>query len=215
MNWQEFIETLMRDFRLSSIELEQKTGVSNAVISQLKTGKTKKPNQYTIRKLEEGLNIRIDDSDPNNITYKKIQPIPFEGAIPAREYPLLSEVYAGEPDKFDIELYDEKEYFAYKYPSHRCFALRVNGHSMETTLKDGDVVLVDMDSPPVPGDIVAVKLKNGNQYIKRYYPINEYFIKLSSDNPDYDVRLIDTKDIVAIHPVVAINLYTRNFSRRG
>lgn len=212
MNWQELIETLMREFRLSSIELEQKTGVSNAVISQLRTGKTKKPNQYTIRKIEKGLNIRIDDSDPENIKYKKIE-IPFEGAIPASEYPVLSEVYAGEPEKFDVELYDEKEYFIYKYPHHRCFALRVNGRSMETTLRDGDVVLVDMDLEPVAGDIVAVKLRNGNQYIKRYYPINEFFIKLTSDNPDYDVRVIDTKDIIAIHPVVAINLNIRNIKK--
>jgi phage repressor protein C with HTH and peptisase S24 domain len=212
MNWQEFIDTLLRDFRMSSLELEQKTSVSNASISQLRTGKTKKPNQFTIKNLEKGLGIRINDRDPDKITYtklseKELEPgHEFKDTIPAYKYPLLGVVYAGEPDLLDHELTDEYEYFPYRKNSNRCFSLRVNGKSMETTVQDGAVVLADMDAQLTDGCLVAVKLKNGTQYIKRYYNLNYVFVKLSSDNPEYGVRLIDKSDILVCYRIVMINL---------
>lgn len=212
MNWQDFIEQLLRDFRLSSLELEQKTSVSNASISQLRTGKTKKPNQFTIKNLEKGLGIRIDDRDPSNITYTIIskEDLPpgheFTDTRPAYRYPLIATVYAGEPALLDHEHVDEYSYFPYRKNNHRCFAVRVNGKSMETTIQDGAEVLVDMDAQLADGCLVAVKLKNGNQYLKRYYNLNYVFVKLSSDNPEYGVRLIDKSDILVCYRVVMINL---------
>ncbi len=217
MNWKEFLPRLLKDFRLSSSEFEIRTGVSNVIVSNIKTGRTDKPAQNTIGKIEEALKIKIDDSDPENISYRKIelQQSKFDNVIPITEYPVLSEVFAGEPNKIEIEYHDIKEPFPYYKAGHNCFALKVNGSSMETTLRDGDVILVDMSLEPMNGDLVAVKLKNGNQYIKRFYKMdNEIFIKLTSDNSEYGVRLIDTNDIVAIHPVVSVNFNIRNVERR-
>lgn len=206
MNWKTFIDRLMRDFRVSSLELEERTGVSNAIISQLKTGKTVKPSQFTIKKLEEGLGIKIDDFDPENITYSKVKESKvagFEGEIPVAKIPMLSEVYAGEPQYLDTEFHDEYHFFVNLKPNHRCFALRVSGKSMETTLKDSAIVVVDMDAEYKEGDIVAVRLKNGEQYIKRFYDLNYAFIKLTSDNSDFGVRLIDKNDIDKIYKVAS------------
>jgi phage repressor protein C with HTH and peptisase S24 domain len=124
-------------------------------------------------------------------------------------------VYAGEPEMLYIEHHNETASFIYNRKDHRCFALRVSGKSMETTLKDGDVVLVDMDILPADGDLVAVKHRNGHQYIKRFKNLNYAFVQLSSDYSDYGIRVIDKNDIESIYPVVSINLNIRNGDRRN
>ncbi len=206
MNWSEFVKNIQQDFRLSDTDFENVTGVSRVILHRIRNGETKKPNQYTIKRLEEGLGIKINDSDQDNITYNKVKEpkaAGFEGEIPVSKIPLLSEVYAGEPEYLDTEFHDEFHYFVNMKPSHRCFALRVSGKSMETTLKDGSIVIVDMDANYKEGDIVAVRLKNGEQYIKRFYDMNYAFIKLTSDNSDYGVRLIDKEHIDKIYKVAS------------
>lgn len=220
MNWSEFISEIENGLlgkRYSDYELAGVINVKREVIYKIKTGLTSKPQQSTINKLEQGLKIKIDASDPENITCKKTQDKPpadkFDDVMSVFIYPLISTVYAGEPEALYIEHHDENADFVYGKKHHRCFALRVSGKSMETTLRDGDVVLVDMDLVPADGDLVAVKLKNGHQYIKRYKNLNYAFIQLSSDNSDYGIRVIDKNDIEAIYPVVSINLNIRNGDR--
>jgi phage repressor protein C with HTH and peptisase S24 domain len=155
--------------------------------------------------------ITIDDTDTGGTPLTKVEErkpdyAEFEDAIQINKYPVLGTVYAGEPKLLYHQNYEETSYFAYERQQHSCFALRVNGHSMETTLKDGDEVLVDMDAALENGCLAAVKLKNGHQYIKRYYDMNFAFIKLTSDNEEYGVRLIDKNDVMAIYRVVRINL---------
>jgi phage repressor protein C with HTH and peptisase S24 domain len=207
MNWQEFINWLLdNELRLSTVDVENLTGIKNPIIYRWKEGSVGKPQRSTIKRLEDGLGIKIDDRDPENITYKKVKETKvggFEGEIPVTKIPLLSEVYAGEPQYLDTEYHDEYHFFVNMKPNHRCFALRVSGKSMETTLKDGAIVVVDMDAEYKDGDIVAVRLKNGEQYIKRFYDMNYAFIKLTSDNSDYGVRLIDKEHIDKIYKVAS------------
>lgn len=220
MDWAELIKELFREFRYNTYKFEKDFGVSNVAIGKILNGITKKPNTQTIKIIEDAFNIKIDDSDPANLTYiksatsQKKDEAAFDDKIQTIEYPILSEVFAGNPDKIDVEYVSRHETFTYFRRNHRCFALKVNGDSMETTLRSGDTVLVDMDLQPIDGDLVAVKLKNGNQYIKRFKDLNYAFIQLSSDNPDYGVRIIDKNDIVAIYPVVSINLNLRNGERK-
>ncbi|MEW6196805.1 MAG: S24 family peptidase [Bacteroidota bacterium] len=220
MDWPELIKELFREHRYNTYKFEKDFGVSNVAIGKILNGITKKPNTQTIKIIENAFNIKIDDSDPNNLSYiklpveKKKEETDFDDKIQIIEYPILSEVFAGNPDRIDVEYVSQHESFTYFRRNHRCFALKVNGNSMETTLRNGDIVLVDMDLQPMDGDLVAVKLKNGNQYIKRYKDLNFAFIQLSSDNPDYGVRIIDKNDIVAIYPIVSINLNLRNGERK-
>lgn len=210
-----FIEELLRDFRLSTYTLETRYQLKgfSAKYSGLKSGRTRSLNQGTIASLEKALNIKIDDSDPNQITYLRLQPqtekqtIPesnqeFSGTSSVYPYPLLGTVYAGEPKNLYHSSYDKIAKFTYTKKGHHCFALEVDGKSMESTLKDGSTVLVDMEAPLEKDCIVAVKLKNGAQYIKRYEDVNYSFIRLKSDNGDYGERFIDKNDIEAMYRVV-------------
>jgi phage repressor protein C with HTH and peptisase S24 domain len=209
MKWSEFLGILLKDFRMSENQLAQATGLTQTTINRISSGKTKLPYQVTVRQLEEGLKIKIDDRDPDNITYTRISDSideRLDGAGQVWYYPVLATVYAGEAEMLDHQTHDRSEPYTYNKKGHRCYSLVVSGKSMETTLRDGDTVLVDMDIALENNCLVAVKLKNGMQYIKRYHDLNYAFVKLTSDNPDYDVRLIDKNDIIACHRVVQINL---------
>ena len=161
-----------------------------------------------IREIQKYITISDNSSSSPLPAVKEDKPgyQEFDDEIPINKYPVLGTVYAGEPKLLYHQSYEESSYFAYNRHQRTCFALRVNGNSMETTLKDGDEVLVDMESVLENGCLAAVKLKNGHQYIKRYYDVNFAFIKLTSDNEEYGVRLIDKNDISAIYRVVRINL---------
>lgn len=204
MSWKLFIQGLLRDFRISDYQLAEISGLRQPTIFRLIKGETDKPTQNTIKKIEEGLNIKIDDSNPENITYKKLPKFSdLKEKVPIRMIPLLTEVYAGDPDQIDI-IAEDSIPFITDVPEHRYCAVRVRGNSMNTTLRDGEIVIVDFDAPIKNGDIVVVKLRDGSQYIKRYYNENYAFIKLTSDNHEYGVRLIDKNDIEVIHKVSMI-----------
>lgn len=212
-----------QDFIIELLQKLKNAGISQAFIAR-KVGLTPQNFNYHLKESPElDLDIynaiireakKLIDLTPEEKPVNDSQDT-FEGKIQAFQYPILATVFAGDPNLIDLEHYDEVSFFTYKKNNNRCFALRVNGRSMETTLNDGDIVLVDMDLLPVDGDLVAVKLKNGNQYIKRYKNLNFAFVQLSSDNPNYDVRLIDKNDIVAIFPVVQIVLNIRDEKRRN
>lgn len=210
----ELLLDISKEFRSSSYELETKYGITGISVkmSELKKNPERKLTQKSIRDIEKALNITINDSDPENITYTKNKPeqeVPFEGVIQVYNYPILNNVYVGDPGMLKNES-NETGVFAYKKGEGECFGLRVNGSSMKTALNNGDIVLVDMGLKPINGDLVVVKLKNGEQFIKKFYQLNDGFIKLSSDNPDNDVELIREVDIQVIYSVVQIVLNVKN-----
>lgn len=141
-----------------------------------------------------------------NDLIKIIKPIDIEtgidGAIPLVKYPVLAEVFAGPAELLDAQVVSEYKEFEYKSNSNRCFAVKVNGESMDSTLPHGTTVLVDMDSEIIEDDIVVVRLSNGNQYIKRFHNVSKDLIELSSDNSNYARKLISKDDIEVIFPVV-------------
>jgi len=202
------LKTLAKAKGWKNYELAEIVGVSAAHIKKYFEGKFN-PLKF-IDKLADGYCSKDEiswlltgDGRPPISDKEKIErESGFRGAVPTYDYPVLANVYAGDPKLLMHEVIGEYYPFPYKKNNNRCFVLRVNGDSMETTLSDGDLVLCDMDEPVTDGSLVAVVLKNGKQYIKRFHDINFAFIQLSSDNPKFDTRVIDKNDIVAMYKVV-------------
>lgn len=93
-------------------------------------------------------------------------------------------------------------------PIQNKFGLRVNDESMQPALPKGAIALVDTEAEILEGDIVAVKLKNGDQLIRRFNKINPELIQLISDNPNYEDKIITIDDIEVIFksPEYFVNL---------
>lgn len=71
MSWKKFIECIKTDLGYSIYDIEKITGISNATLYKMQNGKTKTVYSPTKRDLEKGLNITINDTDPDNVTYTK------------------------------------------------------------------------------------------------------------------------------------------------
>lgn len=109
-------------------------------------------------------------------TAKRIPGIPILGAIPAG----LADLRSQEPDgvvHVDLE--------ALKIPkSSRTFALKVTGDSMiGKCIMDGDVVILEQNADPKPGDVVAA-LIDGQSTLKTYL-LDRGRPYLRAENPRY------------------------------
>lgn len=205
MSWQTFLEKLLKDFRISDYELSKIAGISAPTFNRIRRGETEKPYQNTIKKIEEGLRIKIDDRDPNNITYKRLpDKIEFEKIEPnLHEYPVITTVYGGaSPNMFVAENIEEFIILPYE-KKENCFAVRVKGDSMNHKVEEGDIILVDMTKEITNGSIVIARLRDGRQLIKRYRNLHPN-IMLYSDNGNYEPMFVNANDIEAIYKVVGI-----------
>ena len=100
-------------------------------------------------------------------------------------------------------------WFTSQSQADRCFAVDVEGDSMEPELHDGDVAIVDTDEEPQNDDIVVMYDKADELgYIKRYR-MTDNCVMFISLNPAYDTMvfpLTDFTDRIVIHgKVIAVN----------
>lgn len=87
--------------------------------------------------------------------------------------PLISAVQAGNPTDHGDPCYDEF-IEVYGQLSSDCYALRVAGDSMSPLMDNGDIVIVDPNRWPKPGDCIVARSELENlaeATVKRYYPI--------------------------------------------
>lgn len=193
MSWSTFITKIEQDFRISGTELEQKTGIQRSVFYKLRKGITKKPNQQTVKRLEEGLNIKIDDSDPEKIIY--IQNLFSKDIelfhIPCNQFAMVSqilkpaEVFNNENIIGTITLpYSKKE---------NCFVI---------SNEDKEKILVDMTSEVLPGNLTAARLKNSEQFIRYYRSLPDNYIQLYSKNYKDEPCTIKKDQVECLYKVV-------------
>jgi phage repressor protein C with HTH and peptisase S24 domain len=193
-------------------EIIEKSGLSQAWVAQ-RLGYTAQNLSYHLNQAAEldrdiyekilnlleriGKITETESSEPGNIPNIKV----LEDNIKLYPYPLIATVSAG-PGVFDATIPQEQYYMDFKPNGHRLYAVKVDGNSMDSTIPDGSIVLVDMDLALTNNCVAVIKLSNGKQYIKRYKDLNYEFISLHSDNRAYEPFIIAKKDIECIHKVV-------------
>jgi phage repressor protein C with HTH and peptisase S24 domain len=119
-------------------------------------------------------------------------------------FPIVSNLSAGSLKEYS-EASDLEDTVVLPYPNKNCIVLRVEGNSMKPKIDDGDLVLLDLNKSIKNKDIVAVRLKSGEQMIKRYKNNEpQKSIILYSDNPEYPPTEINENKIEVIYRVVKI-----------
>ena len=97
------------------------------------------------------------------------------------------------------------------------FALSVRGDSMAPEIQEGDVVVIDPDVDPLPGDIVAAKNGSHEATLKQYRPRGtndqgqEYF-ELVPLNPVYPTMRSDHHHVTIIGTMMEHRRYRRRKS---
>lgn len=167
-----------------------KLGISTAGVQNLERDETM-PN------LELGLKIAE--------LYKKSILWVLNGTEEAFDrIPVIGNTQAG-PDKvwFD-NLYPDNfshEYVNLPAKGKHIYGLRVVGDSMKGVYAEGDIVLVDPDSPPIFGEDVIVKTEN-DVMVKRLARIVDKKVYLDSSNTAFDRIIKNLEEIELMHPVI-------------
>jgi phage repressor protein C with HTH and peptisase S24 domain len=211
MNWKDFIEQLLKDFRTSSYEIQKKFGINSAIISNLRNGKNN-PSQATIKALEDAFSIKIHDEDIDNIYYT------------TRSLPTFEE----KNNYHDTETIDSKnvfnkfpliamsnaplnhipkdavlDYIIFPYPlKEGCYAMKINSDNMGSVIKNGDIALIDPGLEIVNGSTVFCRLISGEHHIKFFRKITTNLVQLYSENPNIEPIIIDMSQIETLHKVV-------------
>ena len=149
------LKNLLTEYELTQNQLSKILGVSESTVGKWILEKSI-PRMGVIQKLSEYFNVPksyflepTEKSENNNITR-------------GIRIPILGRVVAGIPIEAitDIEGYEEimpKMASLGKY-----FALRIQGHSMEPRIEDGEIVICQCQSDVDSGD-VAIVLVNGDE----------------------------------------------------
>lgn len=119
--------------------------------------------------------------------------------------PIIGNTQAG-PNKEWIEIEESGCYEYVNFPtnSNKYYALKVVGDSMSPRVLEGEVVIVDPTLFPQTGEDVVVKLNDGEIMIKTLASIRDDKVFLDSTNSSYKRIIIDKKDLIYMHAVVAV-----------
>ena len=169
------VNALRIDRELSQKQLAGMLGVSRTTVSNWECGKSL-PHRNNLERFEEALGVTFDEvmSEQNGYHARLKRRHPHGGVLrPSCERarataPVLGSIAAGRPDEM-IERADPfpvPTVLKQRYP--RSFYLTVRGNSMNRTLPDGCLALVDRAQvEPNPYDAFALQVGDDDATIKR------------------------------------------------
>ncbi|MDY0082610.1 MAG: XRE family transcriptional regulator [Ignavibacteriaceae bacterium] len=126
--------------------------------------------------------------------------VPYLTSLKMRVFPIVSKISAGSMKEYYDEI-DPEKVVVMPYKHNKCIVLEVDGDSMAETINDKDLVLIDLYKAVKDGDIAAVRLKSGEQFVKRYRRMNGTVI-FYADNANYLPIAVKDTEIEAIGKAV-------------
>lgn len=231
-SWRVLFEMILREFRLSENDLSKLTGIQQSTINRITRGETKQPYPSTVKRLEEKLNIKIDDSNDVRFTFAK-QNIPFKKAMEERHQSDGETTFIEKGKPLDSN-YSTYPFISNKEEMKRIADILIsNDHldfakesktikeKIELPIKDmngvvsvaftdyneplickGDIIALSFDDPVNDGDVVAICEKNGDHYTGVYSIVDRETITITFTNKKYDRRRLRLDDIAVIFKVV-------------
>lgn len=193
---------------MTQTEAAEKAGIRQQSWQSIEDGKTLKPrNIVGIAKA-----LRCDaDWLMNGGAFMAI------ADVNSRKVPLISYVQAGAlAEKNPIQAFDGSlEYVLTDLDlSEFSFALRIEGDSMEPDFKAGDVIIVDPEIEPTPGEFVVAKNGGNEATFKKYRPTytdmnGRQHFELVPLNDDYPVINSDNQPLKIIGVMIEHRIYRR------
>jgi SOS-response transcriptional repressor LexA len=190
------LKRLRTERKMSQYDLSRVTGIEQATISRIERGEMLLLSPHAT-KISEALDVPIVGilGIPVNVT-----PAP----LGTRRVPVLD--YIG-VSNFTVDTTRENDMkeFVLADISHspNTFAMHIQGDSMEPTFTEGDLILVDSNLSPRPGDcVVAVPhgktatfaqyrmmgFNDKNEEIFELVPLNHFYAPIRSDRQDITIK---------------------------
>jgi SOS-response transcriptional repressor LexA len=136
-----------------------------------------------------------------------MRPVPahLDGLLPIicnrRSVPILDDAMIANDEKEAMELDNVRSYVGLddalaSIAGPYVFALEIKGDSMSPEFKPGDIVVIDPQVKPQPGEIIVAKLHEGTVTLRKYRPVDtgaETF-ELISLNVDWPKIVINSEN---------------------
>jgi SOS-response transcriptional repressor LexA len=212
------IRELRKERKLTQQQVADAIGISRVAVSKWESGETKDLKRDSLIGLSALFGVSLNElldaeslvKEEPNVSYGiNLHP-------ERRGYPIISPVQAGHwreiVDTFPRGGADEYVMGLNTYGPHT-FALRIVGNSMEPEFREGDIVIIDPDVMPDPGNYVVARNDEEEATFKKYRPrgiVNgvEVF-ELVPLNEDYAVMRSDQQPIQIIGTMMEHTRYRR------
>ncbi len=196
------------ELRLTQSEAAEKAGIKQQSWASIEDGKTLKPRNIV------GIAEALKCDPAWLMNGGVILPV---SEVNTRRIPLISYVQAGAlAHKSPIDAFDGSfEYVMTDMDwSQYTFALRISGDSMEPDFKEGDVIIVDPEIEPTPGEFVVAKNGEHEATFKKYRPTfvtqeGKQHFELIPLNNDYPTMNSAERHIQIIGTMVEHRIYRR------
>ncbi|WP_235961408.1 XRE family transcriptional regulator [Spirabiliibacterium mucosae] len=157
---------------------------------------------------------QVFNVSPSDLAFSDTNFIP--ASLGSTKVPIISYVQAGNMESiFDLGDADGYECILTDQDlSENSFALRIKGDSMEPEFKEGDVIIIDPNVTPLPGEFVVAKNGSEEATFKKYKADgtddngNNHF-QLIPLNDDYSVKSSRTEPLVIIGTMVEHRIFRR------
>jgi len=226
MNISDRIASRRKDLSLTQVALAKKIGISGVSVGKWESGLNQPKGRY-LNDLAAALGVSVDwlltgkeggvvgMTDAHPLGYHNVEP----AVIPqGNRVPILSYVQAGnwremceQATTFDGNV----EYVSASIDIGPCgFGLWLRGNSMTPIFNEGDLIIVDPDESPRPGDYVVAKNGGEEATFKKYRPrgIDENgqeVFELVPLNDDYPTMHSDRQHIEIIGVMVEHRIFRK------
>ena len=190
---------------LTQVDLAEKIGCAQPTVGEVEKG-----GSFSVRVLrdiaaalgvsEEWLATgagKKENQPAGNVRIVRVAP------TPSHRVPVVSYATAGAANDYEdlADFLDETIETDCKDPN--CFALIVEGDSMEPVLRDGDRVIVAPNSVAQSGDIVVARRKDTHEVFVKLVHFTDAGkrVKFTSYNPAYPPLEFSRRDFRFIYPV--------------
>lgn len=188
MPFGEVLKRLRKDKGFTQAELARLTGLKVSAISMYENG-NREPNFETLEIFADLFNVDMDvllgrkkKSDTTNISSEEKGKKEVVRKGKGNRIPVLGRVAAGIPIEAVQDIEDYEDIPASWGDPREYFALKIQGHSMEPRIWDGDTVIVQKLSD-ADSDSVAVVLVDGEEATVKQIKKSEDGMTLIGWNP--------------------------------
>lgn len=193
------------ELNLTQVEVAAAAGVSQQAVESIESGRTKRPRN--LLDLAKALNCSPDWL----LNGKNVMPLT---EISTRRIPILSYVQAGALTEASEITTIEGNYdyvLADAEITDNAFALRIEGDSMMPEFQPGDIVIIDPELTPAPGEFVVAKNNGYEATFKKYRPLSVGLcnFELVPLNPDYPVLRSADIDLQIIGVMIEHRIFRR------
>ncbi|MCX7132506.1 S24 family peptidase [Aeromonas sp.] len=218
------IASRRREIGLSQVALAKKTGVSGTSVSKWESGLNQPKGRY-LNDLAAALGVTVEwlltgnSSQSAEVGSKGAFSNTEPAVVPSgRRIPILSYVQAGHwremcDQAFGVDGNTEFVLAGIDVGQH-AFGLWLRGNSMAPTFNEGDLVIIDPDESPRPGDFVIAKNGSEEATFKKYRPRGigldgKEVFELVPLNDDYPTLYSDRQHIEIIGVVIEHRIFIR------